>query len=60
MGRVPVDEAEKSIRKRFRDLSPEDQDVLVASITNILQHITPENAAAWGVDADIAEAYRCL
>jgi Fic family protein len=60
MGRVPVDEAEKSIRKRFRDLSPEDQGVLVACITNILRHITPENAAAWGVDADIAEAYRCL
>jgi len=55
---IPHDEAETSIRKRFADLSADDQGLLVASITNILRHITPENAAAWGVDAEIAEEYR--
>ena len=58
MREIPPDEAATSIRKRFADLSADDQGLLVESITNILRHITPENAAAWGVDADIAEEYR--
>lgn len=56
---APPADAEASIRNRFADLDEEDQATLVASIANeILPRITPENAAAWGVSPEQAEAYR--
>ena len=56
--RVDPTDAEPSIKSRFADLGEEDQEALVSSIKEILPHITPENAAAWGVDSEAAEAYR--
>ncbi|MEK7996241.1 MAG: Fic family protein [Planctomycetota bacterium] len=56
--RVDPKDAEPSIRNRFGDLAEVDQAAIVESITAILPKITPENAAAWGVGSEDAEAYR--
>ncbi len=56
-GNVTAGDAEPSIRQRFSNLQPEDQALLVNSITEILAHITQENAATWDVGEDGAERY---
>jgi hypothetical protein len=51
-------EAEEPIREHFADLSEGDREILVANITEVLSKVTPENSAAWGIDADAAQQYR--
>lgn len=50
--------AADKIRQQLLDLPASDQDILVGNITEVLAKITPDNSAAWGIDAETAESYR--
>lgn len=43
---------------RLRELDEDDRQILEGTFVGIIAALTPENAAAWGVDADKAEQFR--
>lgn len=55
---VPPDDAKEQISAFFGDLSEDDRSILMKNVTEVLAKITPENSAAWDIDADKADEYR--
>lgn len=54
----PQDGREVYLRDAVADLQPEEADVLVTVMEEVLDAISPVNAAAWGIPSDLAETYR--
>jgi hypothetical protein len=48
------------VKSRFRDVFRRDLEIVQSSVLDVVSNMTPENAIAWGVDANLAGEYRAL
>ncbi|TLX16084.1 Fic family protein [Rhizobium sp. MHM7A] len=55
---IEGDDIRQLLRSQLADLNEDDRIFLCERVENILNSITADNAAAWGVDADSVERYQ--